>query len=77
MTDGDVKPADLADQINQRLARLDQDLAALRNDWTGTATESYDAARLAWDSAMRDMAQLIDELHSASGIGQRRHPHWG
>jgi WXG100 family type VII secretion target len=47
--------------IDDRLNRLEQELAPLRSDWTGSAQQSYQAAKAKWDGAIQDMRNLLDE----------------
>ena len=58
----DKASADLANgvkEIDNRLNHLEQELAPLRNDWTGQAQVSYQQAKAKWDQAINDMKQLL------------------
>ena len=46
-------------QIDDRLNRLEQELAPLRSDWTGNAQQSYQVAKTKWDTAMQEMKDLL------------------
>ncbi|GAB6987030.1 WXG100 family type VII secretion target [Nocardioides pyridinolyticus] len=46
-------------QIDDRLNRLESELAPLRSDWTGNAQQAYQAAKTKWDAAMQDMKTLL------------------
>jgi early secretory antigenic target protein ESAT-6 len=46
-------------QIDERLNRLESELAPLRSDWTGSAQQSYQVAKTKWDTAMQDMKNLL------------------
>ncbi len=46
-------------QIDDRLNRLEQELAPLRSDWTGSAQQSYQVAKTKWDTAMQEMKGLL------------------
>ena len=46
-------------QIDDRLNRLESELAPLRSDWTGNAQQSYTAAKAKWDAAMQEMKTLL------------------
>ena len=48
-------------QIDDRLNRLEQELAPLRSDWTGSAQQSYQVAKTKWDTAMQEMRDLLQE----------------
>ena len=48
-------------RIDDRLNRLEQELAPLRSDWTGNAQQSYQVAKTKWDTAMLEMKNLLQE----------------
>ena len=45
--------------IDDRLNRLEGELAPLRSDWTGNAQQAYQVAKAKWDGAMQDMKSLL------------------
>lgn len=47
-------------RIDERLDRLEADLAPLREDWTGEAQQAYEVARHRWEQAMREMRDVLD-----------------
>ena len=47
--------------IDNRMNRLESDLAPLRNEWAGNARTSYDTAKAKWDLAIQEMKTLLDE----------------
>jgi len=47
--------------IDDRLNRLESELAPLRSDWTGNAQQSYQVAKTKWDRAMQEMRDLLQE----------------
>ena len=60
----DQASADLANgvkEIDNRLNHLEQELAPLRNDWTGQAQVSYQQAKAKWDQAMQEMTLLLQQ----------------
>ena len=48
-------------QIDERLNRLESELAPLRSDWTGNAQTAYQVAKTKWDTAMQDMKDLLQQ----------------
>lgn len=48
-------------QIDDRLNRLEQELAPLRSDWSGSAQQAYTVAKSKWDTAMLEMKSLLAE----------------
>lgn len=48
-------------QIDDRMNRLESELAPLRSDWTGQAQEAYTAAKAKWDWAIQEMKDLLDQ----------------
>ncbi|MEZ0577721.1 WXG100 family type VII secretion target [Nocardioides sp. MH1] len=49
--------------IDDRMNRLESELAPLRNDWAGSAQEAYVHAKATWDRAIQEMRDLLDESH--------------
>ena len=47
-------------RIDERLDRLEAELAPLRADWTGEAQQAYEVARRRWEQAMREMRDVLD-----------------
>ena len=48
-------------QIDDRLNRLESELAPLRSVWTGNAQQPYTTAKAKWDNAILEMRNLLDE----------------
>ena len=48
-------------QIDDRLNRLESELAPLRSDWTGNAQQAYVVAKTKWDTAMQEMRDLLQQ----------------
>lgn len=66
----DQAAADLkkgVDDIDNRLNHLEQELAPLRNDWSGQAQVSYQQAKTKWDQAINDMKQLLADTSITVG----------
>ena len=51
-------------RIDDRLNRLESELAPLRSDWTGSAQQAYTTAKAKWDNAMQEMKGLLQETSS-------------
>ena len=60
---GDIRNG--ANAIQGRLDRLDSELAPLRADWTGAASESYQRAKAQWTAAITDMQALLAQVGTA------------
>ena len=64
----DTAAADIqtsANQIRSRLDQLDSELAPLRADWTGAASEAYQTAKAEWTRAITDMQALLAQIGTA------------
>jgi 6 kDa early secretory antigenic target len=48
-------------KIDDRMNRLESELAPLRSDWSGQAQQAYTTAKAKWDMALQDMRNLLDE----------------
>ena len=48
-------------QIDDRLNRLEGELAPLRSDWSGSAQQAYTTAKAKWDGAMEEMRNLLQD----------------
>lgn len=48
--------------IEGRLDQLTRDLAPLRSDWTGAASDSYQVAKAKWDAGMNDIRALLLDI---------------
>ncbi len=44
--------------IDDRMNRLENELAPLKSDWTGNAQASYHSAKAKWDAAIQEMRDL-------------------
>lgn len=57
-------------RIDDRLNRLESELAPLRSDWTGNAQQAYQVAKAKWDGAMQEMRDLLqqtsDTVHTSN-----------
>jgi len=51
--------------IDDRLNRLEADLAPLKSDWSGSAQQSYHVAKGKWDKAIEDMKLLLAETSTS------------
>lgn len=48
-------------KIDDRMERLESELAPLRSDWSGQAQSAYTTAKATWDAALQDMRNLLDD----------------
>ena len=48
-------------KIDDRMNRLESELAPLKSDWSGQAQAAYTTAKAKWDMALQDMRNLLDE----------------
>ncbi len=51
--------------IDDRLDRLEHELAPLRSDWTGSAQQAYLIAKTRWDRSILEMRDLLAETGRA------------
>ncbi len=49
--------------IDDRMNRLESELAPLKSDWHGNAQKAYTTAKAKWDWAIQEMRDLLDESH--------------
>ena len=49
--------------IDDRMNRLESELAPLKSDWHGNAQQAYTIAKAKWDRAIQEMRDLLDESH--------------
>jgi len=49
--------------IDDRMNRLESELAPLKSDWLGGQQEAYTRAKAKWDWAIQEMRDLLDESH--------------
>ncbi len=49
--------------IDDRLNRLESELAPLKSDWSGSAQQAYHVAKGRWDTAIQEMKELLNETH--------------
>lgn len=52
-------------EIDDRMQRLEHELAPLRSDWTGQARDAYAVAKERWDRAIHEMRSLLDQTSLA------------
>jgi 6 kDa early secretory antigenic target len=55
----------------ERVARLDAELAPLRTEWFGAAQEAYLEARAVWESAQRETRVLLARLGAGVAAAQQ------
>ena len=62
----DQAAADMFDtvkRIDERMNKLEDELAPLKSDWHGNAQQAYTTAKAKWDWAIQEMRDLLDESH--------------
>lgn len=47
--------------IDDRMNRLESELAPLQSDWSGNAQAAYHQAKLKWDTAIAEMMTLLSD----------------
>ena len=52
-------------KIDDRLNRLESELAPLKSDWIGSAQQAYEQAKKKWDNAISEMNQLLQQTSQA------------
>lgn len=50
--------------IDDRMNRLESELAPLRSEWSGSQQQAYEVAKAKWDWAIREMRDLLDRSHA-------------
>ena len=53
--------------IDDRMNRLEGDLAQLQSDWSGNAQAAYNTAKTKWDTAIAEMMQLLNDTGRTVG----------
>ena len=48
-------------KIDERMNRLESELAPLKSDWSGQAQAAYITAKAKWDWALQEMRDLLDQ----------------
>ncbi|GGO72980.1 WXG100 family type VII secretion target [Nocardioides deserti] len=64
----DTAAADLMQavkNIDDRLNRLESELAPLRSDWDGQAQQAYHVAKAKWDTAITEMRNVLQDTSAA------------
>lgn len=51
--------------IDDRLNRLESELAPLKSDWIGSAQEAYTAAKAKWDAALVELNRVLGDTGTA------------
>ena len=53
--------------IDDRMNRLEGDLAPLQSEWSGNAQTAYITAKQKWDTAIAEMMQLLNDTGRTVG----------
>lgn len=51
-----------ANEVQSTLDTMDQQLQPLRANWTGEASQAYEAAKAKWTTAITDMKTLLADI---------------
>lgn len=51
--------------IDERMNRLESELAPLQSEWTGQAKEQYAISKQKWNTAIYEMLQLLGQTSSS------------
>lgn len=54
--------------LEQTLANMDRSLQPLRANWTGSASDAYDQAKVKWTAALNDMKVLLGQVGQAVDV---------
>lgn len=67
----DIRHAAL--DIEECLAGLAHRMEGRRSEWTGTASDAFTDARMAWDRAMQDMKSILSDIAVSVGISNEEY----
>lgn len=59
--------------IDDRMNRLESELAPLKSDWAGNAQNAYQIAKQKWDTAISEMRDLLNETHQTVGMSNQEY----
>lgn len=74
----DQAAQDLSTAVNGVQARMDalhRDLMPLSSGWTGEARAAYDIAKVKWDTAIFEMAQLLARTSQSVSMSNQDYHH--
>jgi early secretory antigenic target protein ESAT-6 len=67
----DIKSAALA--IEDKLTQLEKRMEGRMPEWTGEASASFREARIAWDKAMNDMKDVLNDIGLTVGLSNEEY----
>ncbi|MFQ6397544.1 WXG100 family type VII secretion target [Nocardia sp. KC 131] len=68
-----AKARSIGQQIEQRIADVERDVAALHIEWEGSAAEAHRTKHDTWQREMQDMKSALTELETAAGAARDRY----
>lgn len=67
VSDAAARLGKLGRAMADRLVELDKDLAPLRVEWTGAASEAYAESKKRWDAGIEEMRELLLRIGASVG----------
>lgn len=68
-----AKARQIGHQIEQRIAEVEREVAALHIEWQGSAAEAHRSKHDTWQREMQDMKVALAELETAAAAARDRY----
>jgi WXG100 family type VII secretion target len=75
LAQGQADFASIYGQLTSTVQDLDSRLRANLAEWDGSAQQAYYTAKQAWDSAMADMGNVLNQLGAVIGVAHENYTH--